>query len=223
MRFALAVLLYIGRQLHLTAVWQKIYTEAVLLFPAGSERHCLHSVYLRRWPMADSGFTVRHARAEELGQIMQIYARARKFMAEHGNPHQWGGSNWPPEELIAADIEKGKSYVAEKDGEIAAVFFMDRGYQVEPGYTDVKGVKWNGPETYGVVHRIASSGRFKGAGEFCLRWAVKECGTLRIDTHPDNYVMRSLLTKLGFKETGTVYVREDPMPRYSFDFVPADN
>ncbi|MBD5518924.1 MAG: hypothetical protein HDR07_10755 [Lachnospiraceae bacterium] len=35
---------------------------------------------------------------------MEIYEYARHFMAEHGNPNQWGPTNWPPEALIHADI-----------------------------------------------------------------------------------------------------------------------
>lgn len=31
----------------------------------------------------------------------------RRFMAEHGNPRQWGPTRWPPEGLIRDDIEQG--------------------------------------------------------------------------------------------------------------------
>lgn len=36
--------------------------------------------------------------------MMEIYGFARKYMAEHGNPDQWGPMNWPPEALIHNDI-----------------------------------------------------------------------------------------------------------------------
>ena len=32
---------------------------------------------------------IRRAKEEELDEIMEIYAGARKFMAKNGNPHQW--------------------------------------------------------------------------------------------------------------------------------------
>ena len=38
---------------------------------------------------------------------MEIYAYAREYMAAHGNPDQWGPTNWPPEDLIREDIRLG--------------------------------------------------------------------------------------------------------------------
>ena len=46
---------------------------------------------------------IRHAATQDLPRMMAIYVFARKFMAEHGNPNQWGPTNWPPEELIRRD------------------------------------------------------------------------------------------------------------------------
>ena len=51
---------------------------------------------------------IRKAVSGDLPRIMEIYAFARAFMAEHGNPHQWGHNNWPPETLIREDIEQQK-------------------------------------------------------------------------------------------------------------------
>ena len=44
---------------------------------------------------------IRKARIEELDTIMSIFARARSFMAETGNPNQWG-SNKPERETIVS-------------------------------------------------------------------------------------------------------------------------
>ena len=57
----------------------------------------------------------------------------------------------------------------------------------------------------------------KGIGSFCINWANEQCGHLRIDTHGDNTVMRSLLEKLGFIPCGTIYVEEDDFPRLAFE------
>ena len=43
---------------------------------------------------------IRKTTEKDIERVMDIYAHARKFMAEHGNPNQWGKRNWPPEELI---------------------------------------------------------------------------------------------------------------------------
>ena len=33
---------------------------------------------------------IRKASVQDLGQIMQVYDKARKFMRENGNAEQWG-------------------------------------------------------------------------------------------------------------------------------------
>ena len=38
-----------------------------------------------------------------------------------------------------------------------------------------------------------------------------------MDTHGDNKVMQSLLTKLGFIYCGTIYVEEDDYPRLAYE------
>ena len=38
-------------------------------------------------------YSIRLATAAELPHILEIYAYARKFMAENGNPHQWGATH----------------------------------------------------------------------------------------------------------------------------------
>ena len=60
---------------------------------------------------------IDHAVIADLPRIMEIYACARRFMAENGNPRQWGPTNWPPESLIRSDIEVGNLYVCVKDEE----------------------------------------------------------------------------------------------------------
>ena len=54
---------------------------------------------------------IRKSVVGDLERIMEIYAHARAFMAEHGNPRQWGPTCWPPEALIRKDIEERNSYV----------------------------------------------------------------------------------------------------------------
>ena len=160
---------------------------------------------------------IRHAVEADFASIMDIYRRARAFMAEHGNPNQWGPTNWPPEALIHRDIATGCSYVCTEGGRIVGTFFYTSGRDIEPTYAVIEDGAWldNGP--YGVVHRIAADGSTKGVGAFCIRWALEQCGHLRIDTHGDNKVMQNLLSKLGFTHCGTIYVEEDNFPRMAYE------
>ena len=160
---------------------------------------------------------IRLSTEQDLDRIMQIYARARAFMAQTGNPNQWGPTHWPPRELISKDIAAGKSHVCEHDGRVVGVFFFDQGERVEPTYDEIVDGAWVGDDNYGVVHRIASDGSVGGVGSFCLEWAFAQCGHLRIDTHADNVVMQNLLRKLGFVHCGTIFVYEDRDPRLAYE------
>ena len=53
---------------------------------------------------------IRKASVQDLGQIMQVYDKARKFMRENGNAEQWG-EDYPSAELIEHDI-----YACQKGG-----------------------------------------------------------------------------------------------------------
>ena len=159
---------------------------------------------------------IRKAVLKDLPSMLEIYKTARIFMAKTGNPKQWG-NNWPPEELIEKNIKENSSYVCEYNGQIAGTFFFKAGKDIEPTYKNIKNGHWLNDKPYGVVHRLASSGAIKGIGVFCLNWCYEQCGHLRIDTHPDNLVMRKLLLKLGFKYCGTINVEHDDMPRLAFE------
>ena len=162
---------------------------------------------------------IRHALREELPEIMSIYARAREFMASHGNPRQWGATHWPPEALIKQDIERGKLYVCTDGVKLQGVFYYDFCADAEPGYRDIEDGQWTYDRPYGVVHRAASAGLRSGIGTFILFWALDQAGYLRIDTHPDNTVMQGLLRKLGFIQRGIIHVTEDNDPRFAFDLM----
>ena len=161
---------------------------------------------------------IRHSAEADLWRIMEIYSFARKYRAEHGNPNQWGPTNWPPETLIRSDIRNGNSYVCLNDGgNVIGTFFFIHGQDIEPTYREITDGAWLDDSSYGVVHRIAGDGSEKGIGAFCINWAFEQCGHLRIDTHGDNIVMQNLVKKLGFVHCGTIYVEEDNNPRLAFE------
>ena len=163
---------------------------------------------------------IRKTTLADLPRVMEIYAAARAFMAAQGNPRQSGPTCWPPEALVREDIRRGRSHVCvAEDGAIAAVFFFDRGMDIEPGYRDIREGAWEDEGPYGVVHRIAvdKTRPEKGVGAFCLDWAFARCGHLRIDTHGDNRVMQGLLARLGFTFRGIIHVAEDNDPRLAYE------
>ena len=161
---------------------------------------------------------IRHSTEQDFNRMMEIYDYARRFMAEHGNPSQWGPTHWPPEALIHSDIREGHSYVCENDdGRVVGTFYFIQGEDIEPTYRAITDGAWLRSGPYGVVHRIASDGSTRGVGACCLNWAFSRCDHLRIDTHGDNIVIQNMLRKLGFIHCGTIHVLEDDAPRLAFE------
>ena len=52
---------------------------------------------------------IRKTTAQETGAVLELYAQARRFMKEHGNPEQWG-SVYPPRQQVE-DVYKRQVYV----------------------------------------------------------------------------------------------------------------
>ena len=160
---------------------------------------------------------IRKSTLKDLNTIMNIYARARKFMADNGNYLQWGPTNWPPEALIREDIAAGNSYVcADGQDNPIGVFYYAYGKNIDRTYDMIENGAWLSDEPYGVVHRIASDGT-AGVGTLCINWAFEQSGHLRMDTHDNNIPMNNLLKKLGFKYTGIIHVAEDNYPRNAYE------
>lgn len=155
---------------------------------------------------------IRLASMEDFDTISHIYKRARSFMAEHGNPSQWG-TNYPSDALIMNDIQHSHAYVCVDSDAILAVFYY--AFEEDDTYRTIYDGNWLNEQPYGVVHRIASSGTVKGTASFCLEWALSQCRNLKIDTHRENLVMQNLLVKLGFTKCGTILV-EDGSKRIAF-------
>lgn len=180
------------------------------------------SIMTKKQNSEQAAFEIRHSTEKDFLEMMKIYEFARSFMAEHGNPNQWGPTKWPPEDLIHSDIASGKSYVCVHQNRIVGTFFFDQGKNIELTYKVINDGNWIGDSDYGVIHRLASNGTARGIGKFCIDWAFEQCGHLRIDTHIDNTVMQNLLKKCGFAHCGTIYVEEDTFPRMAFEKIRGD-
>ncbi len=146
---------------------------------------------------------IRLANEDDYDRIMEIYSIARSFMAQTGNPHQWGDLGYPYPDMIENDIKEKQLLVITEDDSVEGVFFWKLGD--DPTYREIDG-RWLNDKPYGVIHRIAGSGRVKGVLKAAVEYCLQFTDNIRIDTHIDNTVMQSALEKLGFKCCGKVYL-----------------
>lgn len=162
---------------------------------------------------------IRAATTGDLPEIRKIYETAKSYMDSSGNPNQWS-MGYPPEEYLRQDIELARLYVCEEEGGLYGVFLFD--VTDDPTYHYIEGAWLNG-EPYGVIHRIASSGKTKGIFklvlEFCKeKMAEQSIVNLRIDTHADNQTMQHLVKQNGFKRCGVICL-ENGSPRIAYQLV----
>ena len=155
--------------------------------------------------MSDS---IRNGELGELPIILSVYEEAREFMAQNGNPTQWGINRYPPEELLRCDIEAGRLFVLQREGGISAVFVLFEGE--EPTYRVIEEGEWPNDKPYLTIHRLASRTKEHGCAKAVLDYArkyAKERGlVLRADTHEDNAPVRHILEKYGFRYCGIIHV-----------------
>lgn len=149
--------------------------------------------------------TIRPTRPGELEEVCRLYAQARQFMRENGNPAQWA-EGYPSRALVEQDIAQGHSHVCEVGGQPACTFFFAQ--QEDPAYARIYHGAWLDDRPYGVAHRVASARNVRGAASFCLDWCLEQCGNLRIDTHENNLPMRRLLEKKGFVRCGVILLAD---------------
>lgn len=145
---------------------------------------------------------IRQANFQDLENVEAVYAQARRFMEETGNPHQWGKTH-PPRETLTAAIEAGKLYVLEEDGIHGCFYFA---IEEEPNYRVIEEGSWLSDAPYGVIHMVASDGHLHGILQQIVAFCEPQIRHLRIDTHRDNRVMQHVIEKNGFQRRGIIHL-----------------
>ena len=159
-------------------------------------------------------YQIRKAKREELPRIEEIYAFARKFMEETGNPNQWGKTT-PEVSQLEEDIAKGHLYVLVSDDIIHGVFYFYIG--TDPTYGVIEDGNWRSDTPYGTIHRIAGDGS-GGVLAAAVAFGKTKINHIRIDTHHDNKIMQRAIAKQGFCRSGIIYL-EDGSPRIAYDLL----
>ena len=171
-------------------------------------------------------FLIRDFVIEDFDQLFAIYKDAvEKFKIE--GTFQWK-EGYPSIADFNEDYNNHQILVCEyNDGEVrkvcgAITLIFENEPDYEPGYD----VQWINRDPYLTIHRVAVKKEFYGKGvasrlfnkafELC-----KEKGyyNIKIDTHEQNYDMKKLLDRLGFKKCGIIKLRKKGEFREAFQKV----
>jgi len=160
---------------------------------------------------------IRLANVRDIDAIEKCLLDAKKFLKDSGSI-QWNGpSGNPDKELYLKDINKNHCYVCVREGNIVGVAtFMGHEDEYDHPYG-----KWlTEGRNYTTVHRIAvcDGKRSQGVATELMRYAeafTKNTGrsSIRIDTHPENLIMQTMLGSLGYSYCGYVvysYIPVEP-------------
>ena len=138
-----------------------------------------------------------------ISSIMEIYDKAKILMKESGNANQWV-NGYPGYDLIQRNIVDGNLYMAlDENGDMLGVFYFC--IENDPTYAKIYEGNWLNDKPYGVLHRIATTGKVKGFADKVIHWILEHCDNVRVDTHSDNIVMQKILLRNGFKQCGIIY------------------
>lgn len=155
---------------------------------------------------------IRKAKVEDIDILMEIYARARAFMRQSGNPNQWPEGT-PSKEDLLKDIENGLLHVIIDDDIIQASFVY---YEADdPCYSVIYDGNWLNDKPYAVLHRVATRGLKRHMGQIMLDYAFERNDNVRIDTHEDNKPMQNMLIRNGFKHVGSIILKNGE-PRWAY-------
>lgn len=157
------------------------------------------------------------ANKSHLKNILLVIDLAKQIMIANGNATQWV-NGYPSEEIILNDIERNHAYVVVKNEVIEGYFCFLKGSDPEPTYRFLNNGNWLNRDPYGVIHRLASSGRIKGIADACFNFCFSKIDNIKVDTHENNIPMQNYFKKMGFEYCGIIYV-SDGSPRKAFQKV----
>ncbi|MFX3618832.1 MAG: GNAT family N-acetyltransferase [Sporolactobacillus sp.] len=152
------------------------------------------------------------ATKNDLSSIMAITDQAKVFLKSQG-VDQWQ-NGYPALGDFEQDIRDQDLFVFKLNDQVAAYAALIAG--PDEHYKLIEDGEWLNQEgPYYAIHRVAVSEQFRGQQVAqrlfersldYLRSNHPSVKSVRVDTHPENQIMQHVLTKVGFKRTGNVYM-----------------
>ncbi len=171
---------------------------------------------------------IRAGNNNDIGDALQFFANARKYMNSSGIDQWQQNPPYPNEGSLKQDASDNAWYVVQKsedDTGIVATFMtatmVDETYEAPlvSGEWKTSGTK------YAVLHRVAVCESAKGQGIGCAivvftckKAAQTGAVSVRCDTHADNKSMRRMLEKNGFDYCAQMKL-PDGAPRVAYELV----
>lgn len=171
---------------------------------------------------------IRLTEMKDLENLLALIDEARGTIARLGID-QWQDGN-PSRAMIVEDIEKRRSYLVERSGQLCGTFaLLDDG---EPSYDVIYDGHWitgDDSRDYIAIHRVAVAVACRGQGistaimDHAAQYAqMRGKASLRIDTHQGNVVMRRMLEKQGFGYCGVIHLPSGA-PRVAYERIQHSN
>lgn len=157
--------------------------------------------------------TMRRAASHEAPRVMEILEDGKRSIARFGI-EQWQ-HGYPDLASVERDLAADACWVAEdEDGTLLGTLALRLDEDPEYIAPDIHWLTPNempdGTPSYAAIHRCATAAEALKRGVMAFMFTEAEsiartAGrlSLRVDTHPGNTAMRSLLTRLCYKELGT--------------------
>lgn len=147
--------------------------------------------------------------------ILKMYQDARDNMKQLGFS-QWK-DGYPNNDTLMTDIKNKESFVFVEGNDIIASAMIS--LKEEITYNKIDG-QWGNDEKYLVIHRFVVAKQFlrKGYAKLFLEAIEEKFSnlTIRIDTHQNNFLMKSFLLKNGFTYRGIIMLQNKEL-REAYD------
>lgn len=165
---------------------------------------------------------MRKAEIKDLKKIVNIIEDAKKSLKYEGID-QWQIDSMN-EDFLKGQIATGKSFVYEEHGVICAYAFLtdNKEEAYKPWEDKFEGKNPLTIHTFAVDRDMTIRGiAMKFFIDIIIYAEKNSFDALRIDTHEDNFKMRGLINKLGFRKLGQIYIDEEgaKKPRICYERV----
>lgn len=151
---------------------------------------------------------IRPTELIDLPRILETLEQVKQNMLSQGID-QWD-EEYPNENIIHRDIQKGQAYIYIQNKEILAYMVLNEEYDIE-----YNALNWSTPTPFVVIHRlfVKPTAQGKGISSQMIQYAEEYAKTnkyasIRFDAYSLNNTANAVYLKKGYTSVGTVQFRK---------------